>query len=113
MTETEADTLIAVLEEAIDSALPELTQSGWTFVGITRRFLMQTNLPVVSFKRDAHSLSFIVAPTDPHARAFKRTKRFDVSYFSEDVGDNEQAQIYRRDRSQIEAVAAWLRRWDG
>ena len=39
---------------------------------------------------------------------FKRGPRFDVTYFSEDVPDEEQSQIYRRDRPQIERVAAWV-----
>jgi hypothetical protein len=113
MISEDTDALVAILSNAITDALPDLERDGWTFAGITSRYLMHTHLPVLRFERRGETLCFIVAPTDPSQPAFKRSVRFDISYFSEDVPDDKQSEIYRRDRAQIERVAAWLRRWDG
>lgn len=79
---------------------------------VSARSLMGTHLPVVKLRRGDETLSFIVAPTDPAARVYKRTKSFDVTYFSEDVPDDEQSRIYQRDRAAIDRFVAWLVAWD-
>jgi hypothetical protein len=38
--------------------------------------------------------------------------RHDLAYFSEDVPDDAQHQIYRRDRPMIDAFARWLEHHD-
>ena len=80
--------------------------------GVVPRFLMGTHLPVVKLSRGDETLSFIVTPTDPGARVYKRTKSYDVTYFSEDVPDEEQSRIYQRDRAEIDRFVAWLTAWD-
>jgi hypothetical protein len=112
MTPEASDALVATLTDAIAPALPELTADGWQLESIKTRSLMMSHFPVVGFRRGDHTLGFIVSPTDPAAPAFKRSKRYDLTYFSEDVADNQQGLIYQRDRAFIERVAAWLRRWD-
>jgi hypothetical protein len=112
MTEQESDALSTTLASAVHAAGAELVPDGWSFVGARTRFLMRTHVPVLEFRRGAETLAFIVTPADPSGRCFKRSKRFDLSYFSEDVGDHEQDGIYRRSREQIERVARWLVRWD-
>lgn len=60
-----------------------------------------------------HTLGFLLAPTDPEQRAYKRSKQFDIVYFSEDVADDQQALIYQRDREMIDRFAGWVVSWDG
>ncbi len=112
MLEQDAQSLLQTLVEAVHGALAELSRDGWCFEGGISRFLMKTWVPVLAFRRGDDTLSFIVTPNDPSGRSFKRSKRFDLSYFSEDVADDAQATIYARDREQIERVGKWLQRWD-
>lgn len=69
-------------------------------------------MPVAKFVREGATLCFIVSPTDPKEPAYKRSRRYDVVYFSEDVPDAEQSRIYARDRAMIDRFAAWVIRWD-
>ncbi len=112
MTPEESDALAGTLTEVITPALAEILPDGWQFENVKTRSLMMTHLPVLSLKHGAETLCFIISPTDPASPAFKRSKHYDLTYFSEDVPDAKQGQIYRRDREVIERVAAWLRRWD-
>lgn len=112
MTLEAAAALSSMLTEAMHAAVAELLPEGWQFEGVAPRFLMAKHLPVLAFRHGNDTLCFIVSPTDPGAPAFKRSKRYDLTYFSEDVPDAKQGIIYRRDKEFIERVAAWLRRWD-
>jgi hypothetical protein len=85
---------------------------GWTIESIQPTQFARL-LPVVKFVREGATLCFIVAPTDRKEPAYKRSRRFDLVYFSEDVPDAEQSRIYARDRAMIDRFAAWLIRWDG
>ena len=85
---------------------------GWKLAGVSRQFLMQKHVPVAKLEREGATLCFIVTPTDPRERVYKRTPRFDLVYFSEDVPDPEQHRIYERDRATIDRFAAWLAKWD-
>jgi hypothetical protein len=69
-------------------------------------------LPVVALRRPGATLCFLVTPTDPSTRAYKRTRSWDVTYFSEDVPDDAQHQVFARDRATIDRFTAWLGRWD-
>ena len=110
MTEQDAQTLIAILDEAVRAA--DLERDGYMYAGAKSRFLMKTHVPVLTFTRDGTTLAFIVTPKDPSGKSFKRSACFDLSYFSEDVPDEEQGRIYARDREQIERVGKWLVTWD-
>lgn len=112
MAPEEADALSKTLTAALQPALPALGQGGWELASVAPRLLMGTHMPVVAFRRASDTLCFIVTPTDPSKPAYKRTPRYDVVYFSEDVPDDQQSQIYRRDRELIDRFAAFLRAWD-
>lgn len=112
MTPEAADALSKTLASALAPSLRELGQGGWELAGVSPRLLMGTHMPVVAFRRGGDTLCFIVTPTDASKPVYKRTTRFDVVYFSEDVPDDQQSQIYRRDRELIDRFAAWLRIWD-
>ena len=84
---------------------------GWESKGVALRTFRST-VPVATFARGGQTLCFIVTPTDPAEPAYKRSRRHDVVYFSEDVPDAEQARIYARDRAMIDRFAAWVVAWD-
>lgn len=84
---------------------------GYAFKGARLRTFRQT-VPVVEFARGPETLSFILTPTNPTEPAYKRSDRFDIVYFSEDVPDAEQSRIYARDRAMIDRFAAWVIKWD-
>jgi hypothetical protein len=86
---------------------------GWAFSKVGVQFLMSQNVPVAVFKKGDTSLSFIVTPTDASQQCFARSKNYDVTYFSTDVADDKQDDIWSRDQGMIEAFAAWIRAWDG
>jgi hypothetical protein len=69
-------------------------------------------VPVAKFVREGATLCFIVSPSDPNEPAYKRSRRYDIVYFSEDVPDAEQSRIYARDRPMIDRFAAWVIHWD-
>ena len=85
---------------------------GWIVVGVEPRRFFRRWVPVVALRRGAESLCFIVTPTDDTEPCFERTPIHDVTYFSEDVPDDAQAQIFRRDRETILAFADWMSRRD-
>jgi len=84
---------------------------GYTYRRTHLRTFRQT-VPVVEFSRGDETLSFIVTPTNPAEPAYKRSPRYDIVYFSEDVPDAEQSRIYGRDRAMIDRFAAWVIQWD-
>lgn len=84
---------------------------GWRFTAVALRTFRRT-VPVVAFEREGATLCFIVTPTDAAEPAYKRSRRYDIVYFSEDVPDAEQSRIYARDRAMIDRFAAWLIAWD-
>lgn len=84
---------------------------GYHCKGTRLRTFRQT-VPVVEFTRGAETLSFIVTPTNPAEPAYRRSARYDIVYFSEDVADSEQSRIYARDRGMIDRFAAWVQKWD-
>ncbi len=94
------------------AALPSPASAGWTLAGASARFLMGRHLPVVAFERDGSTLGFIVSPKDLQAPVYKRSARFDLVYFSEDVPDDQQQSVYDRNRAMIDRFAAWLIAWD-
>jgi hypothetical protein len=67
----------------------------------------------VEFTRGQETISFIVTPTNPAEPAYRRSTRYDIVYFSDDVPDAEQSRIYARDRAMIDRFAAWVLKWDG
>lgn len=110
-----AEALACLLDAALRDETRGLAPSrlgGWALVSAATRFLMGAHLPVAAFARDGATLAFIVTPTDPATRVYKRTARLDVVYFSEDVPDAEQQTIYDRDKVSIDAFVAWLGEWD-
>ena len=84
---------------------------GYHCNGAKLRTFRQT-VPVVEFHRGTESLSFIVTPTNPAEPAYRRSLRYDIVYFSEDVPDAEQSRIYARDRVMIDRFASWVMKWD-
>ncbi len=84
---------------------------GYKCNGAKLRTFRQT-VPVVEFTRGNETLSFIVTPTNPAEPAYRRSPRYDIVYFSEDVPDAEQSRIYARDRMMIDRFAAWVMKWD-
>ncbi len=101
--------IVGELRDALaeDFGTPKLPAGEWKVVSVEARDFRQ-RVPVVTLARGDTKLCFIVTPTSPREPAFKRTPRHDVIYFSEDVPDEEQDTIYRRDREMIEAFARWL-----
>jgi hypothetical protein len=85
---------------------------GWTLASVEPTQFARL-VPVVKFVRPGATLCFIVSATDAKEPAYKRSRRFDIVYFSEDVPDAEQSRIYARDRPMIDRFAAWVIRWDG
>jgi len=112
MTLEEAELLCEKLRGGVEPAQLEFARDGWSLEGVAPRFLMGSHLPVAAFRSGEKTLCFIVTPTDASAPAYKRTPHFDLVYFSEDVADEKQSEIYQRDRDFIDRFAAWLRRWD-
>ncbi len=107
------ETLVERLGAALESGLPDaLASEGWALHEVGLRFLMGRDLPVVALERAGASLCFIVTPTDPRERVYRRTQHLDVVYFSEDVPDDAQQGVYDRHRGTIDAFVAWLSRWD-
>lgn len=109
MTEDDARRLCLKLQNMIDAGRSQLAGDGWSAGPVAPRFLMKTHLPVLPFRNGDKSLCFIVTPTDPSSRVYARTAHYDVVYFSEDVPDDKQSEIYRRDRTFIDRFVAWLR----
>jgi hypothetical protein len=108
----EAEALSGVLRDALQDVLVHLERGGWQLERVSPRLLMGTHMPVVAFRRGNETVCFIITPTDPIKPAYKRSTRFDLVYFSEDVADERQSEIYRRDREFIDRFASWLRAWD-
>ena len=79
---------------------------GWRFLGARPRTFRQT-VAVASFAREATTLCFIVTPTNIDEKCYRRTEHFDITYFSEDVPDEQQSIIYSRDRTMIDRFVAW------
>ncbi len=84
---------------------------GYAFRGARLRTFRQT-VPVVEFTRGHETISFIITPTNPAEPAYRRSARYDIVYFSEDVPDAEQSRIYARDRAMIDRFAGWIMNWD-
>lgn len=84
---------------------------GYRLVGVRLRTFRRT-VPVVELAREGQTLSFIVTPTEPKEPAYKRSDRYDIVYFSEDVPDDQQSRIYARDRGMIDRFVAWISAWD-
>lgn len=84
---------------------------GWRLESVALRTFRKT-VPVVTLKLGERTLCFIVTPTDPEERVYRRTAVHDLVYFSEDVPDEEQGVIYARDRAMIDGFCAWMTRRD-
>jgi hypothetical protein len=107
------ETLCRDLEAALKSAEPgSFAPVGWRLADVRLRHLMGRDLPVATIEQGGSTLSFIVTPTDPDERVYKRTRRYDVVYFSEDVPDDAQQGIYDTHGTTIDAFVAWLVGWD-
>ena len=106
-----ADELTTALERDFGGPLFP-NPDGYKCHGAKLRTFRQT-VPVVEFRRGNETLSFIVTPTNPAEPAYRRSLRYDIVYFSEDVPDAEQSRIYARDRAMIDRFAAWIIKWDG
>lgn len=105
-----AEALARALERELSTPALE-NPEGWRLARVeARKFgIWRAH---VELRTDATSLGFLVSPTDPAEPAYRRTARFDLVYFSEDVPDPEQDRIYRRDRATIDRFARWLEEWD-
>ncbi|MFS8066414.1 MAG: hypothetical protein ACMG6S_08570 [Byssovorax sp.] len=104
-----AGKIAALLQDALTGAP---AADGWKLQGVSARFLMGRHVPVAMFEREGSTLGFIVSPTIPGERAYRRSARFDIVYFSEDVADDQQQGVYDRHRAMIDSVAAWIIAWD-
>lgn len=118
MTPPEPPAPILALAEALSHALAEDLSTpalpnpeGWRLVAVTPR-CFQIWRALIELRTDTTSLGFLISPTDPTERAYRKTARFDFVYFSEDVPDPEQDRIYQRDRATIDRFASWLEAWD-
>ncbi len=115
MTSTEMlQSLVDSLARAITNEFGNVSfpnPDGYEFRGARLRTFRQT-VPVVEFSRGNESLSFIITPTNSAEPAYKRSARYDIVYFSEDVPDSEQSRIYARDRAMIDRFANWIMKWD-
>ncbi len=110
-----AGTIAALLQDALIRASadpPSPATDGWKLQGVSARFLMGRHVPVAMFAREGSTLGFLVSPTLPGERAYRRSARFDIVYFSEDVADDQQQVVYDRHRAMIDHVAAWIIAWD-
>lgn len=110
-----AGKIAALLQDALTRAPadpPSPAIDGWTLQGVASRFLMGRHVPVAMFERAGSTLGFIVSPTIPGERAYRKSARFDIVYFSEDVADDQQQGVYDRHRAMIDRVAAWIIAWD-
>jgi hypothetical protein len=110
-----AGKIAALLQDAltrVPAEPPSPAADGWKLQGVSARFLMGRHVPVAMFEREGSTLGFIVSPTIPGERAYRRSARFDIVYFSEDVADDQQQGVYDRHRAMIDSVAAWILAWD-
>lgn len=107
-----AEQLHEALTRDTAGAPPSPAADGWTLSGVAPRFLMGRHVPVVMFARASSTLGFIVSPTIPGERAYRRSARFDIVYFSEDVADDRQQGVYDENRAMIDRFAAWVIAWD-
>src|SRR5262245_35955224 len=86
--------IAAMLEEAISNSAAPPAIDGWKLRGVAPRFLMGRHVPVAMFERGDKTLGFIVSPSIAGERAYRRSARFDIVYFSEDVPDDRQQGVY-------------------
>jgi hypothetical protein len=109
----EVERVVVELRDALaeDFGTARLPAGGWKVTAVEPR-TFRRRVPVVTLEQPERRLCFIVTPTSPREPAFKRTPRHDITYFSEDVPDDDQDDIYRRDREMIEAFARWLMQRD-
>ena len=110
-----AAALAALLQDAltrVPADPPSPAADGWKLQGVSARFLMGRHVPVAMFEREGSTLGFIVSPSIVGERAYRRSARFDIVYFSEDVADDQQQGVYDRHRAMIDRVAAWVIAWD-
>lgn len=110
----ELATLAARLRMDFEGALgsPALANpEGWRVVD-TRVFVRWVPVVELRLANDSRTLCFIVAPADPDKPAFKRGKRYDIVYYSDDLAVAEHDALYARDREAIERIARWLVAWD-
>ncbi|MDP6942699.1 MAG: hypothetical protein QF464_01000 [Myxococcota bacterium] len=108
------DALLTALPSALGEALgtdalpnPE----GWTLVGV-REMARWTRVAEVQLATGERTLTMIVTPTDPERSAFRRTRRHDLVYYSDDLAVAEHDALYARDRAMIDAFATWFSAWD-
>ena len=99
------------VEAALSAALKAgavLGVEGWTLEHVTaREQAMGSNFVEVVFRSDQRTLPFHVMPTNPEARAYRRTTRLDLLYEEDPLhGD------ITRDRVLIDGFADWLAAWD-
>ena len=99
------------VEAALTAALKAdavLGVEGWTLEHVTaREQSMGSNFVEVAFRSDERMLSFHVMPTNPEARAYRRTTRLDLLYEEDPLRENAD-----RDRALIDGFADWLAAWD-
>lgn len=110
----ELEGLVKALGDALsrDFGGPPLpSPEGYQYVGVRLRTFRRV-VPVIELAKEGQTLSFIVTPTNLAEPAYRRSARLDLTYFSEDVPDNEQSKIYARDKTVIDRMAAWVASWD-
>jgi hypothetical protein len=99
------------VETALSAALTAgsvLGVEGWTLEHVTaREQSLGSNFVEVVFRSGDRTLPFHVMPTNPEARAYRRTTRLDLLYEDDPLlGD------IARDRVLIDGFADWLDAWD-
>lgn len=111
----EVEVIVAALGRALQRdaggrLLP--LRHGFRVLGVAAR-TFRKRVPVVSLARGETTLCFIVTRTNPAEPAYRRTRHYDVTYFSEDVPDADQHRVYARDREMIDAFARYVAAAEG
>jgi len=107
---SDAPAEIVALARALELELGE-EHHGWHVDKVEpQRFGRWTVL--CALRSGRKSLGFLISPKDVAEPAYKRTDRYDVVYFSEDVPDEKQSVIYQRDRETIDRFARFIEDWD-
>jgi hypothetical protein len=109
------DGLVADLSAALERDFGGTSFSnpdGWKFELVTAK-RVKTMSACAKFDRDGVTLNVVVRPTDPeNEHAYYRTARYDMSYFFENVPEEERSGLWQAHRSMLDGFAAWLDGWD-
>jgi hypothetical protein len=65
----------------------------------------------VAYALGERTLVFIISPRDDTREAFRRSRDYELVYYSDDLPPEEHGELYERDAREIEAFAAWFQAW--